>query len=126
MQLVINSYGSYLRKSGNCFLVKKDEKSLEVAAGKVSSILIATSAYITTDAIKLALDNNIDIVFLDSFGDPYGRVWHPKLGSTTLIRRRQLEIYDSSEGLNLAKDWGGEEDGKPDRSLEQAAKDKGG
>jgi len=86
--------------------VKKDEKSLEVSAGKVSSILIATSAYITTDAIKLALDNNIDIVFLDSFGDPYGRVWHPKLGSTTLIRRRQLEIYDSSEGLNLAKQWG--------------------
>ncbi len=106
MQLVINSYGSYLRKSGNCFLVKKDEKSLEVAAGKVSSILIATSAYITTDAIKLALDNNIDIVFLDSFGDPYGRVWHPKLGSTTLIRRRQLEIYDSAEGLSLAKQWG--------------------
>jgi len=106
LQLVINSYGSYLRKSGNCFLVKKDEKSLEVAAGKVSSILIATSAFITTDAIKLALDNNIDIVFLDSFGEPYGRIWHPKLGSTTLIRRRQLEIYDSSEGLNLAKQWG--------------------
>jgi len=106
LQLVINSYGSYLRKSGNCFLVKKDEKSLEVAAGKVNSILIATSAYITTDAIKLALDNNIDIVFLDSFGEPYGRIWHPKLGSTTLIRRRQLEIYDSSKGLNLAKDWG--------------------
>ncbi len=106
MQLVINSYGSYLRKSGNCFLVKKDEKSLEVAAGKVSSILIATSAYITTDAIKLAVDNNIDIVFLDCFGEPYGRVWHPKLGSTTLIRRRQLEIYDTSEGLNLAKGWG--------------------
>ena len=106
MQLVINSYGSYLRKSGNCFLVKREEKSLEVAAGKISSILIATSAYITTDAIKLAVDNNIDIVFLDSFGEPYGRVWHPKLGSTTLIRRRQLEIYNTTEGLNLAKEWG--------------------
>ena len=64
MQLVINSYGAYLRKSGNCFLVKREEKSLEVAASKISSILIATSAYITTDAIKLAVDNNIDIVFL--------------------------------------------------------------
>jgi len=73
---------------------------------KVGSILITTSAYITTDAIKLAVDNNIDIVFLDSYGDPYGRVWHPKLGSTTLIRRRQLEIYDTTEGLNLAKEWG--------------------
>ncbi|HPE51707.1 MAG TPA: CRISPR-associated endonuclease Cas1, partial [Methanothrix soehngenii] len=47
-----------------------------------------------------------DIVFLDAHGDPYGRVWHPKLGSTTLIRRRQLEIYDTADGLNLAKEWG--------------------
>jgi CRISPR-associated protein Cas1 len=39
-------------------------------------------------------------------GTPTEGVWHPKLGSTTLIRRRQLEIYDSSEGLNLAKEWG--------------------
>lgn len=106
MQLVINTYGAYLRKSGNCFLVKRDEKSFDVAVSKVSSILITTAAYITTDAIKLAVDNNIDIVFLDAHGDPYGRVWHPKLGSTTLIRRRQLEIYESLEGLNLAKEWG--------------------
>lgn len=106
MQLVINTYGAYLRKSGNCFLVRRDEKSFEVAAGKVNSILITTAAYITTDAIKLAVDNNIDIVFLDAHGDPYGRVWHPKLGSTTLIRRRQLEIYESLDGLDLAKEWG--------------------
>ena len=106
MQLVINTYGAYLRRSGNCFLVKKDEKSFEVAVNKVNSILITTAAYITTDAIKLAVDNNIDIVFLDAHGDPYGRVWHPKLGSTTLIRRRQLEIYDNQDGLNLAKEWG--------------------
>ncbi|OPX79673.1 MAG: CRISPR-associated endonuclease Cas1 2 [Methanosaeta sp. PtaB.Bin039] len=106
MQLVINSYGSYLRKAGNCFLVKRDDKSFEVAVSKINSILITTAAHITTDAIKLAVDNNIDIVFLDAHGDPYGRVWHPKLGSTTLIRRKQLEIYGSSEGLRLTKEWG--------------------
>ena len=106
MQLVINSYGAYLRKNGNCFLVKREDRSFEIAVGKVNSILITTAAYITTDAIKLAVDNNIDIVFLDSHGDPYGRVWHPKLGSTTLIRRRQLEVYDTLDGLNLAKEWG--------------------
>ncbi|OPX75608.1 MAG: CRISPR-associated endonuclease Cas1 2 [Methanosaeta sp. PtaB.Bin018] len=60
MQLVINTYGAYHRKSGNCFLVKRDEKSSEIAAGKVNSITITTAAYVTTDAIKLAVDNNID------------------------------------------------------------------
>jgi CRISPR-associated protein Cas1 len=42
---------------------------------------------------------------LDDFGDPYGRVWHSKLGSTVLIRRRQLEMAEKEEGLNLAKEW---------------------
>src|SRR3989337_2453313 len=105
MQLVINSYGSYLQKNGDCFKVKKDEQVFEVSVKKVSSIMIATAAYITTDAIKLAMDNNIDIVFLDDFGDPYGRVWHSKLGSTTLIRRRQLEAEASAVGFNLARGW---------------------
>ena len=77
----------------------------EVSAKKVDSIMITTSAYISTDAIKFAMDNNIDFVFLDEFGDPYGRVWHAKLGSTTLIRRKQLEICEKEEGLDLAKSW---------------------
>nr|WP_048181274.1 CRISPR-associated endonuclease Cas1 [Methanosarcina sp. MTP4] len=105
MQLVINTRGSYLKKKNNCFLVKNDDKVFEVSEKKVESILITTSATITTDAIKFAVENNIDIVFLDKFGDPYGRVWHSKLGSTTYIRRRQLEISDEPEGFKLAKGW---------------------
>jgi CRISPR-associated protein Cas1 len=105
MQLVINTYGSYLQKNGDCFKVKKDEQVFEVSVKKVDGIMITTAAYITTDAIKLAMDHNIDIIFLDEFGDPFGRVWHSKLGSTTLIRRRQLEIADTVEGVNLALEW---------------------
>lgn len=105
MQLVINTRGAYLKKEKNCFLVKNDDKSFEVSADKVDSILITTSATITTDAIEFAVENNIDIVFLDFNGNPYGRVWHSKLGSTTLIRRRQLEAEASAPGFNLARGW---------------------
>ena len=105
MQLVINTYGSYLQKNGDCFKIKKGEEVFEVSVKKVSSIMITTAAYITTDAIKLAMDHNIDIIFLDEFGDPFGRVWHSKLGSTTLIRRRQIEIAETEEGLRLALSW---------------------
>lgn len=105
MQLVINTYGSYLQKNGDLFKVRADDRVHEISCKKVSSILISTAAYITTDAIKLAMDNNIDIVFVDEFGNPYGRVWHSKLGSTTLIRRRQLEIAETEKGLNLALEW---------------------
>ena len=105
MQLVINTRGSYLKKKGNCFQIKNDDKVFEISEKKIESILITTSATLTTDAIKMAVDNNIDIVFLDYFGFPFGRVWHGKLGSTTLIRRRQLEIAEKLEGLKLAKKW---------------------
>ena len=105
MQLVINTYGSYLQKNGDCFKVKTDEKVFEISCKKIESILISTAAYITTDAVKMAVENNIDIVFMDEHGDPYGRVWHSRLGSTTLIRRRQLEIAETDEGFNLALDW---------------------
>ena len=105
MQLVINTYGSYLKKKDNCFLVKNEDKEFEVSAKKVESILITTGAYLSCDAIKFAMENNIDLIFLDEFGSPYGRVWHSKLGSTTLIRRRQLEIAEKEEGLELAKEW---------------------
>jgi len=105
MQLVINTRGSYLRKKDNCFLIKNEDKVFEISVKKVDSILITTSAYFSTDAVKFAVDNNIDIIFLDHFGNPYGRVWHSKLGSTTLIRRKQLESSTGEKGLNLAKEW---------------------
>ena len=105
MQLVINTRGAFLKKSNNCFLIKNDEKVFEVSAEKIDSILITTSATITTDAIEFAVEKNIDIIFLNHHGDPYGRVWHSKLGSTTLIRRKQLEAEKSAIGFNLAKEW---------------------
>jgi CRISPR-associated protein Cas1 len=105
MQLVINSYGAYLRKRKDCFIVMLDERDVEVPIVKVDSIWISTSALISTDAVHSAMENNIDIVFLDRYGDPYARIWHPKIGSTTLIRRRQLEVSESEDGTNLVKDW---------------------
>lgn len=105
MQLVINTRGAYLKKEKNCFLVKNDEKSFEISADKVNSILITTSATISTDAIEFAVENNIDIVFLNFHGNPFGRIWHSKLGSTTLIRRRQLEAESSTIGFNLVRSW---------------------
>jgi len=105
MQLVINTYGSYLRKQGDCFVVKNEDKVFEISVKKVDSIIITTSAYLSTDALKMAIENNIDVIFLDEFGDPYGRIWHSKLGSTVLIRRKQLEISNTEKGVELVKEW---------------------
>ena len=59
---------------------------------------------ISTQAISLALENNIDLVFLDRYGFPIGRVWFSKMGSTALIRRKQLDAANCELGLNLVLD----------------------
>ncbi|MDZ7262789.1 MAG: CRISPR-associated endonuclease Cas1 [candidate division KSB1 bacterium] len=105
MQLVLNTFGAYLSKSGDCFEVKVDDQKQVVSAKKVQSILITTGCAFSSDAIELAMNHNIDVVFLDKFGQPFGRVWQSKLGSTTRIRRRQLEISETDEGLKLVTEW---------------------
>ena len=87
------------------FELEIDGKKTKIAPSKVRSIIISTHAQITTDAIKLALDNNIDIVLMDDFGNPYGRFWHSRFGSTAFIRRRQLEVFESDEGITFVKEW---------------------
>ncbi|MBC8179811.1 CRISPR-associated endonuclease Cas1 [candidate division KSB1 bacterium] len=105
MQLVINTYGTYLHKVGDCFEIKADKKKHQISVHKVDSILVSTGASFSSDAIELAMQHNIDVVFLDCFGNPYGRVWQSKLGSTTLIRRKQLELAETEKGLNLVIEW---------------------
>ena len=105
MQLFLKSYGTYLHKVGELFEMKIDERKQRISPKRISSIIVANAAQITTDAIQLAMEYNIDIVFVDQYGDPYGRIWYPKLGSTKYIRRKLLEIYDRDEGLEAVKIW---------------------
>jgi len=105
MDLYINTFGTYLRKSQDMFELEKDGQKTRISPKKVRSIIIGTSVFLTTDAVKLAVENNIDILMTDDFGNPYGRFWHSRFGSTAFIRRRQLEIFETAEGLNLAKEW---------------------
>jgi CRISP-associated protein Cas1 len=105
MQLVINTFGARLRRRGDRFLVKAKERELAVSAHKVQSILITTGVSLTSDALQLAAEHNVDVVFLDRTGEPYGRVWQHRMGSTAAIRRRQLEAAEGPEGLELVRAW---------------------
>jgi len=104
MQLVINSPGVFITQKDECFRLKRKDDVLDVSPHKVESIIISNQAMISTQAIAQALEHNIDIIFLNSFGDPVGRIWFSKMGSTALIRRKQLEVAEKSEGTRLVID----------------------
>jgi len=72
---------------------------------KVTSIILDKGTSLTYEAVKTALSHNIDIVFAEGDGAPIGRVWHSKLGSTTRIRKRQLEASLNSKAVFWIKSW---------------------
>jgi CRISPR-associated protein Cas1 len=101
MQLVINTPGTFITQKDECFRLRQKENTFDISPLKLESIVITNQAMISTQAVVMALEHNIDIVFLDKFGDPMGRVWFSKMGSTALIRRRQLEVAEMPLGLEL-------------------------
>lgn len=105
MELYITTYGTMLHKTADMFEIQNGNDKKKISPEKVSSIIICNGVMITSDVIKLAMDHNIDILFLDEFGNPYGRVWFPKLGSTTFIRRKLLEISVTDAGAEFVKKW---------------------
>lgn len=105
MELVINTRGAYLKKVDERFQVSVYGVKQEFSSKKVSRILITTSVLVTSDALKLAMENNIDVVFLEQSGKPFARVWHSKLGSITTIRRNQLKLIEIPLGTELVKSY---------------------
>ena len=108
MELIISTRGATIRKCGERFEIIVNDEKKEYSVKKVKKLLITTSIMITSDALKLAVDNSIDVVFLDNFGDPFARVWDLNFGSITIIRRNQLSLSESPLGLILVKEWIGQ------------------
>lgn len=110
MHLHINTYGTYVHVKDETFEIRqKNEQGVvekkQFAAHKVTGIVMTTGSALSTDAIRLAMQHNVDLLFVEHDGDPIARIWHSKLGSTTKIRKSQLEASLSAEGLRWVKSW---------------------
>lgn len=103
MEIVLNSYGGALSRSNSNFLVCNDETSQVFPVYGVTAIYVWRSTRISTDAILLALDNDIDIVIMDRRGDVKGRIWNCRFGSIASIRKGQLHFESSPEGVRWIK-----------------------
>jgi len=104
MHLVLNTYGTYLsKKSNNFFIIYNDGKQL-LEPSKVKTISISKGAQISSDAAILAIENNVDVFFVDGIGRPVGRIWSNKFGSITTIRRKQLDFTLSGQAVGWIKE----------------------
>ncbi len=103
MQLVLNSYGMSLNRDNEAFVISHDNVRQRIPAASVTSIHICRGTRVTSDAILLAIEKEIEVLFMDRSGDPAGRVWSPKYGSISTIRKGQVNFSFSHDAVAWIK-----------------------
>ena len=99
MELVLSTFGTNLNIDNNSFVVSQGKERQRIPTEDVSSIQICKGASITSDAALLAIEKEIPVVFVDRKGKPLGRIWSPKYGSISTIRKGQLNFSASKSAV---------------------------
>ena len=99
MHLILNNYGSSLQAQGQNFIVLHPGGKQSVHATKVHSISLQRGARISSDAALLAIEHEVEILFVDRSGKPAGRLWSVKYGSISTIRKQQLAFTASADAV---------------------------
>jgi len=100
MDLVLNTYGSTLSRDLNGFVITSGGSKQRIPSEGITSIQVSNGAMISSDAVLFAIENEIEIMFTSKGGSPMGRVWSPKYGSISTIRKGQLAFLHSHDALN--------------------------
>lgn len=96
MEIVLNSYGAKLSINNGAFMLNNSTGSHRIPVKDVDSIFVAKSAVLTSDALILAIENDIRVTLADKGGNVMGCVWSHKYGSISTIRKGQL-IFTASQ-----------------------------
>ena len=104
MELILNTFGLSLNRDNEAFVITKKGERHRIPVDDVKSIQISRGAQITSDAVMLAIEHEIDVVFMDKGGHPIGRVWSPRYGSISTIRKGQLNFTASHAPLDWIKE----------------------
>ena len=104
MELILNTYGISINRDNEAFVVTKKGERHRVPADDVKSIQISRGVQITSDAVMLAVEHEIDVLFVDKGGTPIGRIWSPRYGSISTIRKGQLNFTASHAALEWMKE----------------------
>lgn len=104
MELVLNSFGVSLNRDNEGFVISNADGRQRIPAAGITSIQIGRGAQITSDAVMLAVEHEIEVLFNDKAGKPIARLWSPKYGSISTIRKGQLAFTFSEDAVKWIKD----------------------
>lgn len=97
MQLVLDTKGLQLIKKDGVFHVIGEKGSKAISPARLDSIAITASVMVSSDAIALAVQNQIPILVFDRIGKARARLWSPYFESIATLRRLQARFAESPE-----------------------------
>lgn len=104
MELILNTFGTTLNRDNEGFVISTSEGRQRIPAEGITTIQIGKGAQITSDAVMLAVEREIEVLFMDRSGNVIGRIWSPKYGSVSSIRKGQLNFSLSHEAIVWIKE----------------------
>ena len=104
MELILNTFGLSLNRDNEAFVITSKDGRQRIPVDGIKSIQISRGAQITSDAVMLAVEHEIDVMFMDRVGKPVGRIWSPRYGSISTIRKGQLNFTSSHAALEWIKE----------------------
>ncbi|MBC2849908.1 CRISPR-associated endonuclease Cas1 [Cetobacterium sp. 8H] len=105
MDIYLTEFGSKLKKSGEAFCIINSKGEHYFSPNQVECFVIEDKISVSSDALQLAITNDIPIILSDKLGNVIGKVWQYKFGSNAKIRRKQLEFFQTEVGSELGKEW---------------------
>ncbi len=99
MEIILENNGFFLHVKNGLFEAGNKQNKQSFHPEKVECIKVAKGGQMTTDAIFLALEHTVEIIFVDHFGNPKGRIWNNKFGSIATIRKKQVLFAQSMEAI---------------------------
>ena len=104
MELILNTFGVTLNRDNECFVITTADGRQRIPPDGIKSIQVSRGAQVTSDAVMLAVEREIEILFVDRSGNPVARVWSPKYGSISTIRKGQLNFTVPHDALEWIKE----------------------
>ncbi len=102
--LYLVEQGSKLAREGRRLLVSKDGTTLaQVSTIQISQVIVFGNIQMTTPALRLLLEEKIEVVLLSEHGQFYGRLVGPESGNGTLRVAQVLCSRDQAFALRTAQ-----------------------